>query len=59
MLNEIGTCRYVLVMDDSQAEEPEDWVIASGKTTSVRDFVRLAFKEIGIELEFKGVDQMK
>ena len=37
-----------------QAEEPEDWVIATGKTTTVRDFVRLAFKEVGIELEFKG-----
>ena len=37
-----------------QAEEPEDWVIATGKTSSVRDFVRLAFKEVGIELEFKG-----
>jgi len=38
-----------------QAEQPEDWVIATGKTTTVRDFVRLAFKEVGIELEFKGV----
>ncbi len=38
-----------------QAKEPEDWVIATGKTTSVRDFVRLAFNEVGIELEFKGV----
>ena len=37
-----------------QAEEPEDWVIATGKTTSVRDFVRLAFKEVGIELKFTG-----
>ena len=37
-----------------QAENPEDWVIATGKTTSVRDFVKLAFKEVGIELEFKG-----
>ena len=37
-----------------QAEKPEDWVIATGKTTTVRDFVRLAFKEVGIELEFKG-----
>jgi GDPmannose 4,6-dehydratase len=37
-----------------QAEQPEDWVIATGKTTTVRDFVRLAFKEVGIELEFKG-----
>ena len=38
-----------------QAEQPEDWVIATGKTTTVRDFVRLAFKEVGVELEFTGV----
>ena len=37
-----------------QADEPEDWVIATGKTTTVRDFVRLAFAEVGVELEFKG-----
>jgi GDPmannose 4,6-dehydratase len=37
-----------------QAEEPEDWVIATGKTTTVRDFVQMAFNQVGIELEFKG-----
>ena len=37
-----------------QAEQAEDWVIATGVTTTVRDFVRLAFAEVGIELEFKG-----
>lgn len=37
-----------------QAEEAEDWVIATGKTTSVRDFVKMAFAETGIVLEFKG-----
>lgn len=37
-----------------QAEEPEDWVIASGTTTKVRDFVRMAFVEVGVELEFVG-----
>jgi GDPmannose 4,6-dehydratase len=37
-----------------QAEQPEDWVIATGKTTTVREFVRMSFKELGIELEFKG-----
>jgi len=37
-----------------QAEQPEDWVIATGVTTTVRDFVRMAFLELGIELEFKG-----
>jgi GDPmannose 4,6-dehydratase len=37
-----------------QADEAEDWVIATGKTTTVRDFVTMAFLEVGIELEFKG-----
>jgi GDPmannose 4,6-dehydratase len=37
-----------------QADEPEDWVIATGQTTTVRDFVTMAFKYAGIELEFKG-----
>lgn len=37
-----------------QAEQPEDWVIATGKTTTVRDFVSMAFAEVGVELEFKG-----
>ena len=37
-----------------QANEPEDWVIATGKTTSVRDFIRMAFNFIGVELEFSG-----
>ncbi|TNE53556.1 MAG: GDP-mannose 4,6-dehydratase [Bacteroidetes bacterium] len=37
-----------------QADEPEDWVIATGKTTPVRDFVRMAFNEVGIELDFRG-----
>ena len=37
-----------------QADEAEDWVIATGVTTPVREFVRMAFHEAGIELEFKG-----
>ncbi len=37
-----------------QADKAEDWVIATGETTSVRDFVRMAFVEVGIELEFRG-----
>ena len=42
-----------------QADEPEDWVIATGKTTSVRDFVKLSFAEVGIEIDFvgNGVDE--
>ena len=38
-----------------QAEEPEDWVIATGVTTPVREFIRMSFDEVGIELEFKGI----
>ncbi len=37
-----------------QADEPEDWVIATGVTTTVRDFVRMAFNYVGIRLEFQG-----
>ena len=37
-----------------QQEEPEDFVIATGVTTTVRDFVKMAFAEVGIALEFKG-----
>jgi GDPmannose 4,6-dehydratase len=37
-----------------QQDRPEDFVIATGVTTTVREFVRLAFKEAGIEIEFKG-----
>ena len=37
-----------------QQEKPEDFVIATGKTTSVRDFAVLAFRALGIELEFYG-----
>jgi len=39
-----------------QADQPEDWVIATGKTTMVRDFVKMAFSEVGVELEFTGSD---
>ncbi len=37
-----------------QQPEPEDYVIATGITTPVREFVKMAFGEIGVELEFKG-----
>lgn len=37
-----------------QQDTPEDYVIATGITTSVRDFVRYAFEEIGVELAFEG-----
>lgn len=37
-----------------QQEEPSDYVIATGVTTSIRDFVRMAFAEVGVELAFDG-----
>jgi GDPmannose 4,6-dehydratase len=37
-----------------QQPEPEDYVIATGVTTSVRDFVRLAFAHAGVEVAFRG-----
>lgn len=37
-----------------QQDAPEDFVIATGVTTPVREFVRLAFAEVGIEIEFSG-----
>lgn len=42
-----------------QQEKPQDYVIATGETHSVREFVELAFKEVGIEIEWrgKGVDE--
>lgn len=40
-----------------QQEKPEDFVIATGVTTSVRDFVRMAFNEIGVELFFEGENE--
>ncbi|MEF3074299.1 GDP-mannose 4,6-dehydratase [Methylobacter sp. Wu1] len=37
-----------------QANEPDTFVLATNRTETVRDFVRMAFKAIGVELEFKG-----
>lgn len=42
-----------------QQEQPEDYVIATGVTTTVRDFVRMAFAEVGIEIEFSGKDELE
>ena len=37
-----------------QQDQPEDYVIATGITTSVRDFIKMAFEEVGVAIEFKG-----
>jgi GDPmannose 4,6-dehydratase len=40
-----------------QQEKPEDYVIATGVTTTVREFIKMAFGELGIEIEFSGKDE--
>ncbi|WP_316801198.1 GDP-mannose 4,6-dehydratase [Pedobacter frigidisoli] len=40
-----------------QQEKPEDFVIATGITTTVRDFVKMSFAELGIDIEFSGKDE--
>jgi GDPmannose 4,6-dehydratase len=40
-----------------QQEKPEDYVIATGVTTSVRDFVKMSFEDVGIKLAFKGENE--
>lgn len=42
-----------------QQDQPEDFVIATGITTSVRDLVKLAFNEVGIELAFDGENELE
>ena len=42
-----------------QQDQPEDFVIATGKQVSVRDFVRMAAKELGIEIEFSGTAEQE
>ena len=37
-----------------QHNKPEDWVIATGRTTEIREFVRMAFDELGIKISFEG-----
>lgn len=37
-----------------QHDTPDDYVLATGVTTTVRDFVKMSFREIGVELEFTG-----
>jgi GDPmannose 4,6-dehydratase len=40
-----------------QQEKPEDFVIATGITTTVREFVKMTFAELGIEVEYSGKDE--
>jgi GDPmannose 4,6-dehydratase len=40
-----------------QQEKPDDFVLATGVTTTIRDFVKMSFAELGIELGFSGKDE--
>lgn len=40
-----------------QQDEAEDYVLATGKTTKVRDFIRMSFAEVGIKISFEGKDE--
>ena len=40
-----------------QQDKPEDFVLATGITTTIRDFVKMSFAELGIELGFRGKDE--
>ena len=40
-----------------QQEKPEDFVLATGITTTIRDFVKMSFAELGIELAFRGKNE--
>ncbi len=37
-----------------QYEKPEDWVIATGRTTEIREFARMAFADLGLRIAFEG-----
>jgi GDPmannose 4,6-dehydratase len=46
---------YVEVMDlILQKEKPDDYVIVTGVTTSVRDFINMVFEQVDAEVEFRG-----
>ena len=40
-----------------QQEQPDDYVISTGITTSIRDFIKMAFEEVGLFLEFVGENE--
>jgi len=42
-----------------QQDKPEDYVLATGITTTIRDFVKMSFREVGIEIDFKGKNEQE
>ena len=50
LLSIVKVCEKIL-----QKEDPQDYVLATGRTSTVREFVELSFKELGINVNWKGV----
>jgi GDPmannose 4,6-dehydratase len=44
---------YLIVQHDT----PEDYVISTGVTTTIRDFIKMSFAEVGVDVEFKGENE--
>lgn len=42
-----------------QQDTPDDYVISTGVTTTIRDFIKMSFNEAGVEVEFKGQDEQE
>jgi len=40
-----------------QQDAPDDYVISTGVTTTIRDFIKMSFAEVGVDVEFKGTDE--
>lgn len=42
-----------------QQETPDDYVISTGITTSIRDFIKMSFSEVGVDVDFKGENELE
>ncbi len=42
-----------------QQDTPDDYVISTGITTTIRDFIKMSFKEVGVTVDFKGEDELE
>ena len=40
-----------------QQDTPDDYVISTGVTTTIRDFIKMSFAEVGVDVEFRGEDE--
>ena len=57
MLSEIGDMQKIMWKECGECfskKKPEDFVLATGKTTTIREFCNMSFKELGIEIKWEG-----